>query len=268
MAITTIPWNDGSGDNIYVSAPSQTGSQTVTVASDANTGAARSKVVTFTSGVGSIVRQLTVSQEAGVRQYIQDGLFLWLDGIDKGQDNTAWVDKVNGYTFTNNGAVFNADHIYLNGSSFLVCSTIPSFPLTGEGTIEVVYENEGGYGVIIMPPSGTGGQVCFGIISGYGLMWSAGYNRPKYSDAPIKGSVSISLARAIGNGVALTRNGSSYLSNGGSRPAYIGKRDYGAGNLFTGKIYCIRIYNRQLTQNEVLNNLGIDNDRFNLGLTL
>lgn len=65
MAITTIPWNDGSGDNIYVSAPSQTGSQTVEVTSDANTGAARSKVVTFTSGVGSIVRQLTVSQEAG-----------------------------------------------------------------------------------------------------------------------------------------------------------------------------------------------------------
>lgn len=68
MAITTIPWNDGSGDNIYVSAPSQTGSQAVTVTSDANTGAARSKVLTFTSGVGSITRQLTVRQDAGVME--------------------------------------------------------------------------------------------------------------------------------------------------------------------------------------------------------
>ena len=64
MAVTTtIPWNDGSGDNIYVSAPSQTGSQTVTVTSDANTGAARSKVVTFATG--NITRQLTVNQDAG-----------------------------------------------------------------------------------------------------------------------------------------------------------------------------------------------------------
>ena len=64
MAITTIPWGDGSGDNIYLSAPSQTGDQTVSVTSDANTGAARSKVVTFTAtGVSPVT--LTVNQAAG-----------------------------------------------------------------------------------------------------------------------------------------------------------------------------------------------------------
>lgn len=65
MATTTIPWGDGSGGNIYLTYPSASGDQTVSVTSDANTGAARSKVVSFTSGVGSIVRQLTVSQDAG-----------------------------------------------------------------------------------------------------------------------------------------------------------------------------------------------------------
>ena len=65
MATTTIPWGDGSGDNIYLTYPSASGDQTVSVSSDANTGAARSKVVSFTSGVGSIVRTLTVEQEAG-----------------------------------------------------------------------------------------------------------------------------------------------------------------------------------------------------------
>lgn len=63
MAITTIPWSDGSGDNIYVSAPSQTGTETVSVSSDANTGAARTQTVTFTAG--AITRSLTVNQEAG-----------------------------------------------------------------------------------------------------------------------------------------------------------------------------------------------------------
>jgi hypothetical protein len=62
MATTTIPWGDGSGDNIYLTYPSASGSQTVEVTSDANTGVARTKTVTFTSGVGSITQILTVNQ--------------------------------------------------------------------------------------------------------------------------------------------------------------------------------------------------------------
>lgn len=63
MATTTIPWDDGSGDNIYLTYPSASGNQTVVVNSDANTGAARTKVVTFSTG--NISRQLTVNQESG-----------------------------------------------------------------------------------------------------------------------------------------------------------------------------------------------------------
>lgn len=63
MAITTeISWGDGSGDKIYVTREASEGNQIVSVSSDANTGAARSKVVSFTSGVGSIVQQLTITQ--------------------------------------------------------------------------------------------------------------------------------------------------------------------------------------------------------------
>ena len=64
MPITTIPWGDGSGDNIYLSAPSQTGDQSVSVTSDPNTGAARSKVVTF-NAVGVTPVSLTINQAAG-----------------------------------------------------------------------------------------------------------------------------------------------------------------------------------------------------------
>ena len=49
MATTTIPWGDGSGDNIYLTYSSASGDQTVEVSSDANTGNARTKVVTFTA---------------------------------------------------------------------------------------------------------------------------------------------------------------------------------------------------------------------------
>jgi len=64
MPTTTIPWGDGSGDNLYLTYPSASGDQTVTVTSDANTGAARTKVVTFSaSGVPSVT--LTINQDAG-----------------------------------------------------------------------------------------------------------------------------------------------------------------------------------------------------------
>lgn len=67
MAVTTIPWGDGSGDNIYLTYPSASGDQTVTVTSDANAGASsRSKNITFsvTAGQTTISRTLTVVQEA------------------------------------------------------------------------------------------------------------------------------------------------------------------------------------------------------------
>lgn len=63
--VTEIPWGDGSGDKIYLSRNASEGDQVVQVSSDANSGAARTKVVTFTSGVGNIQRQLTINQAAG-----------------------------------------------------------------------------------------------------------------------------------------------------------------------------------------------------------
>ena len=62
-----IEWADGSGDKIYISASEFSGNQQVAVSSDPNTGAARSKVVTFTAG--NVSQTLTVQQEAGTPAY-------------------------------------------------------------------------------------------------------------------------------------------------------------------------------------------------------
>lgn len=96
MATTTIPWGDGSEDNIYLTYPSASGDQTVSVSSDANTGVARSKVVTFTSGVGSIIRTLTVSQDAGRQEHT---ITLYPTSYDT--ENYSWRTSSNisnGYT--------------------------------------------------------------------------------------------------------------------------------------------------------------------------
>lgn len=65
MAVTEeIAWGDGTSDKIYLTADALEGNQTVSVSSDANTGAARSKTVTF-SATGVTPVTLTVNQEAG-----------------------------------------------------------------------------------------------------------------------------------------------------------------------------------------------------------
>lgn len=62
MATTTIPWGDGSGENIYLTYSSASGNQTVAVSSDANGGSVnRTKTITFTAG--NVTQTLTVLQE-------------------------------------------------------------------------------------------------------------------------------------------------------------------------------------------------------------
>ena len=148
MAITTIPWGDGSGDNIYLSAPSQTGDQSVSVTSDPNTGAARSKVVTFSaSGVSPV--SLTISQDAGaVEQYIvfddpvceQICANAWGDGIGLKPSEAAAVTSI-GTTFQNTAIVsFEEFAVYFTGVTSLVndafsgCSSLESITIASRVT--------------------------------------------------------------------------------------------------------------------------------------
>lgn len=64
MATTTIPWGDGSGDNIYLTYTSASGNQTVQVSSDPNDGPTRTKDITFATTGGAVLRTLTVLQPA------------------------------------------------------------------------------------------------------------------------------------------------------------------------------------------------------------
>lgn len=65
--VTTIPWGDGSGDNIYLTYSASEGNQTVQVTSDAYTGYIdRTKSITFTVNAGgtTITKTLTVNQSS------------------------------------------------------------------------------------------------------------------------------------------------------------------------------------------------------------
>lgn len=104
MPTQQIEWADGSGDKIYITSPDFSGNQQIAVSSDPNTGAARSKVVTFSAG--NVSKTLTVEQAAGV-PYDAEIEYLESNGTQSINTGIIVADKdtitVKAYFLTRNG---------------------------------------------------------------------------------------------------------------------------------------------------------------------
>ena len=260
MAVTEeISWGDGTNDKIYIIADALTGNQTLSVSSDANTGAARTKTITFSaSGVSPVT--LTINQDAGASpSYVSDGLVLWLDGKEKG-GTTTWVDKVSGYTFTY-GATFGDDCVEFDGVDDYLQGVSPAasvIPARTAGTIEVVcdFTNFGvNPGCIFFPRANNKMGAYFGSTGWffYGIDNTSARNYYCPIATLGKASFSASSARYYQNGSPMTLSSNmSYVSGVSTSYNLIGKRNNSSTpRFFKGKIYSIRIYNRQLTEADV-----------------
>ncbi len=204
-----------------------------------------------------------------VSDYVQDGLVLHMDAKSPGETAGAWTSLVGNHVFTNYGAVFNADHVLFDGVDDYLINNSFTPPGAGSGTIELVYDcDDGVFDVtaVCLFAGKTGGSLCFYISSGSNIYWTNNTpGRLVVSVQHAKASTSISDDRKYENGVAITGTSTNYLGGRNSNN-YIGKRS--SGNPYKGKIYAIRIYNRKLTEAEVMQNLAADNTRYQLGLTL
>lgn len=132
MAVTTIPWGDGSGDNIYLTYPSASGDQTVLVSSDANAGSTdRTKTITFTASHHGTTdtKTLTVVQEGVPESYIvfvdpvvgQICATMWGDGTGIKPSQAAQVTYTQfGTTFRNNTQITSFNELkYFTGLTLL-----------------------------------------------------------------------------------------------------------------------------------------------------
>lgn len=210
-----------------------------------------------------------------ISDYVQSGLILHLDGKNKGSVANAWSNLAGSGAYTNYGATFNSDHVYFDGvDDYLRSASFDAtfFPTRTRGTIEVVYDNEFYHeqlAVILIARTAT--RLSAGVDSGGGFYYATDTASERSYNLPIttvaKGSFSVSSARYYENGSPMSLStDKDYLSGYQNAYSYIGRRN--AGSYFKGKIYSIRIYSRQLTEAEVMQNLSVDNLRFNLGLTL
>lgn len=96
---TEIDWGDGSNDKIRLTYDAPDGNRNVAVSSDANTGPARTKTITFSTG--NISKTLTVQQAAGGPQEHT----ITLHPVSYDTENYSWYSISNvarGYTDASN----------------------------------------------------------------------------------------------------------------------------------------------------------------------
>ena len=194
--------------------------------------------------------------------YVQDGLVFQLDGIDKGNVEGAWVDRKAGRQFTLNNCIVNSDNIEFNGTdSEAVYNQLLDFGTTT--TLEVVYTREKVFGTIIS--SGTKVElIALRLTSGYKYRFFSGnqVTGQTFPDPTAIHTLSIPTSgRPILDQIAQAKTYKDIFTESDTDTnTYVG----GGPSYLKGKIYSIRIYNRNLTQAEMLKNQMIDIERFNI----
>lgn len=225
-------------------------------------------------------RQFYVNQGTGefvVGWYVDDGLIFHMDGADRGGVSGQWTDKVNGYTFeipeavteTQLGVVFpsnSTQHIRYDGDVF------PTIVDDAYKTITTEYcysEVSAGYGqnIFILQSVGTE-KPCAHVSDSVCVYANTSHNNRGVG--VIRGMnsiISLNNDRGFFNGIPLEVTLYSPSASYNNRYTTIGSNQ-GLSYRFKGTIHSIRVYNRKLTEAEMLQNQRVDNFRYQLGLTI
>lgn len=203
--------------------------------------------------------------------YVEDGLIFHLDGINKGSVEGKWTDLANGIEFTPYNSPILEDNCYDLSSGHFEGDAGTLFNSTENiYTVEVCFESSKN-SFYIFGGGNRGSSHPFFFSSNKTICWGQDLKTYIYPD-DFNGAYTMSFNedRAIGNGTLLESSGSDYWDARDNTIIMIAFAANGGAkdNPFEGKLYSIRVYNRRLTEEEQRHNQAIDNERFNLGLTL
>ena len=246
-------------------------------------------------------RKLLTQQESQQQDYIQNGLLMYLDCLDSTNcANNYWKDPVHNIVFTGNseyterGFKFNGPNsgTYLLSNTSFMNNILSNMILTVEVVVETL-TNSNDKGILFVDGDWDNLQLMVFFENSRFFTWAYkpnygytqttnGYrfiipenpaNNKKFVISEAYGGKNSNLEYAYYNKIQLTQ----VLENSGVTHRHdkmaIGAREaYGSGSIVSsnitlnGYIKCIRLYNRQLTAEEILHNQAIDNERYNLGL--
>lgn len=203
------------------------------------------------------------------QNYIQSGLIFQLDGINTGNLQGYWTDIIGGQIFAIGGNVVRGDnYYYFPATGYAADLCIGSSPVdlvatTGGFTIEIVAEFDNPSAVNHVFHGGDDSGLVFTFANGTVVSRKALDRRYTMPSASGIRTISYSSYRALQNKVVCQQLTQDYW-NPGSSAACVGGVMSAPARMFKGKIYCIRLYNRELSVQEVLFNQDIDYIRFGI----
>lgn len=204
--------------------------------------------------------------------YVQDGLIVWFDGINKGNNNERWTDLVSGVYFTyNTHSTVESDGIVMDGEGTLQGGSGMGVSGT-KGTIEacVVRANDAVGSCMVFSSANKANHSFITSGSGYCFKGTGTSSSPnQYQMTRVsKYTASFNADRGMLNGTVYTEKTYNDF-NVSSTYARLGGRSVGSNYYYmAGKIHSLRIYTRKLSQEEMLHNQMVDDIRFNLGLNI
>ena len=198
--------------------------------------------------------------------YIADGLIFHLDGIDKGSTANAWTDLVGGMvltgtaTFVDNGVTFDSVNVLHSDTQLPLDSAEPLY------TIEVCCSDVTTKGIVFVSRDyAPATAVCVNLATGQFFNFNSVNSLPS-AVIPQTFTCSVNATARLLNGMQVT--GYASANAWSNRGTNVGGRYFGGYNTngIVGTVHSVRVYNRRLTEEEMLHNQEIDIKRFNLNI--
>lgn len=206
-------------------------------------------------------RELINQAQANV-DYIKDGLVLHLDGVDA--TTSSWVDRVDGNTINLYNVTKNSDDdgvIFNGSSSYGYCSK--NFGSGASGTIEIV-ANTNSYSGSIFIVAQKNPYISFVAASSGDLFCQMGATT-NLTRGTITGKHTVCLTRNKGfKDLSKLSQLRTYSLGDPDSGLIIGRRSLSFNQMFSGTLFQLRIYDRVLTDAEILFNQKIDISRYNI----
>lgn len=237
--------------------------------------------VTVTMQANGMLSYEYVEANLNLDQYAKDGLLLWYDAINHGNDANVWADlSGNNRNGTLTNVVFSNQTAYFNGTdSGVYLGDLLTDLYNGSNTVEILVSfDENNARDILMGNFAFAHNVNIERhVNNRGRFYfdNGGSDLYTVNDYYVMNTVygtsqTFHKGEAISN---LYKNGvnmQNYTSNLYSTFSYpytnvwIGRDSRTGTTVLKGKIYAVRIYNRVLTEQEIKNNYTLDQLRYHL----
>ena len=207
------------------------------------------------------------------QDYIQDGLIFLLDCADF-NNGQSWVDRIGNIIFNNIGCTKQEDGgVYFGNGNYMFSSNSPQTPSDTETTLEICIKINSYSKSVSTPVFINCTSALFAIEGDHNAVGStrgdSTTSRVKLLDSTPYAKKSFSCfpyenARMFMNNTPMN-TGTRFLFNiRNAQGCFIGNIPALNRANMDAAIYCIRVYNRQITTEERTYNFNIDSQRFGI----